>query len=160
MVRIIVSAVLFAIIYFIFTYYISPIENKFYFDFILSVICGLIFLITFIRLNKSSRFDVKLDTADEIIIQQRANHFKSIEAVGGKLFLLKDYLFFKSHKYNIQKHSLSIPINEIKSYEIYKLFGVFPLGFKVNTLNSKEIFIVDKPKEWMKAIRDTIPQLS
>lgn len=157
--RLIFITVLFIILFFLLTHYVlNLINNTIIEDLILSIVVGIIWIISMKNTITSKRFDVKLDTEKEIIKQQGANHFKKMEGVGGKLFLFRDSLFFKSHKYNIQRHSLSIPFSEIKSYNIYKLFGVFPLGFKVNTLNSKEIFFMDKPQEWMKAIRNTIPQ--
>jgi len=152
--RLIIPTVLFIILFFVLSHYVlNWINNTIIEDLILSIVVGIIWIISMKKTMTSKRFDVKLDTEKEIIKQQGANHFKKMEGVGGKLFLFRDSLFFKSHKYNIQKHSLTIPINEIKSYDIYKLFGVFPLGFKVNTLNSKEIFIVEKPKEWIQALK-------
>lgn len=160
MIRSIFPTVLFIILFFVLSHYVlNWINNTVIEDLILSIVVGIIWIISMKKTMKSKRFDVKLDTEKEIIKQQGANHFKKMEGVGGKLFLFKDYLFFKSHKYNIQKHSIKIPINEIISFNIYKLFGLFPLGIKIISINSKEIFFIDKPKEWIQALKTTNAQL-
>ncbi len=158
MIRLIVSSIISVIIYFILSQYVFShifhmFDQSITFNLIWSICMGIVSFFSFKSMKKDKRFDVKLETDEEIIKQEGANHLKKIEGVGGKLFLFKDYLFFKSHKYNIQKHSLSIPISEIKSYEIYKLFGLFPLGIKIITINSKEIFFMDKPNEWIHALQ-------
>jgi hypothetical protein len=161
MIRLIVSSIISVVISFVLSQYIfSNIFDLFNqsitFNLIWSLFMGIVFFFSFRSMKKDKRFNVKLETNEEIIKQEGANHLKKIEAVGGKLFLFKDYLLFKSHKYNIQKHRLSIPISEIKSFDIYKLFGVFPLGIKIISSNSKEIFFMDKPKEWIQALQASI----
>lgn len=53
--------------------------------------------------------------SNETVILDGANHFKGMEAVGGKLVLTENRLIFKSHKHNIHNHEESISIDQIKS---------------------------------------------
>jgi hypothetical protein len=87
---------------------------------------------------------------ETILFETGANHFKGIEAVGGKLYLTNKRLVFKSHKYNIQKHTLSINRDEIDSVARYKVIGISDNGLLVKTKNGlKEKFVVVQAEEWL-----------
>src|SRR5690242_11829987 len=77
----------------------------------------------------------KIDTdADEtILFDTGANHFKGAEAVGGKLYLTNKRLVFKSHKFNIQNHELSINLFDIDKFDRYKTLGLVNNGLSVAT---------------------------
>ena len=45
---------------------------------------------------------------DGVIFSGPANHFLNWEGTGGKLFLLKDKLWFKSHRFNLQNNEWQI----------------------------------------------------
>ena len=97
--------------------------------------------------NNSTRID--LDEDEQIIFQTPANHFKGAEGVGGKLYLTNKCLIFKSHKFNIQNHELSIPLNKITKIERYKVLSKISNGLKVQTVeNTTERFVVEKADEW------------
>ena len=53
----------------------------------------------------------------KIIYSDGANHFVNKEAVGGKLYLLTDSVEFKSHNFNIQNHSQTILLKDIKEID-------------------------------------------
>jgi len=82
-----------------------------------------------------------------------ANHFKSIEGVGGKMVLFHDELVFKSHKINIQRHEIRMPLSTIADITTYQVWGLFPTGLKITLQNgSVEKFVVGKPDEWVTAV--------
>jgi hypothetical protein len=60
---------------------------------------------------------IDLQHGEQIKFQGPANHIKGIEAVGGKIYLTNQRLFFRSHKWNFQNHSLSIPLEQIGNME-------------------------------------------
>ena len=94
-----------------------------------------------------------------LIHQGGANHFKGIEAVGGKLYLYQDLLHFKSHEFNIQTHSLLIPLNEIKEVGFYNTLGLIPNGLKIIWGDGKtEKFVVQKRKLWREKINNAMGQ--
>jgi hypothetical protein len=90
------------------------------------------------------------DEDETILFETGANHFKGIEAVGGKLYLTTKRLIFKSHRFNFQKHTLSINLDEIASVGRYKVWGISNNGLLVKTksgLTAK--FTVVQPEEWL-----------
>jgi len=82
-----------------------------------------------------------------------ANHFKNGEAVGGKMALFKNELYFKSHRFNIQNHELQIPLSTITEVNPYKIAGAFNTGLKIKTSDgSTEKFVVFNREDWQAAI--------
>ena len=117
-------------------------------------IAGIIFgwLIDFLSGSKGLEQSIKieLETGEKIIFQSNANHFKGLEAVGGKLFLTEKRLVFKSHKYNIQNHQLIIKLSDIASIGRFKPLGLTNNGLLVIDKNNEtEKFVVDKLAEWL-----------
>ena len=93
------------------------------------------------------------NNGEEIILSGRANHFKGAEAVGGKLYLLKDRLEFKSHSFNIQNHQQSIDIATITSISFYNSLGIVPNGLQITTKYGQvEKFVVNGRKRWKEEI--------
>jgi hypothetical protein len=94
----------------------------------------------------------KTATVEVAIKDGSANHYKGLEAVGGKLYLTNQRLKFKSHKLNIQVHEMEIPLNQIVSIE--KASGF--LAFKQINVHVKdstvEKFVVNNREEWINAI--------
>ena len=98
-------------------------------------------------------------TGRNVIHYGGANHFKGFEAVGGKLYLYQDQLEFKSHEFNIQVHSLFIPLKEIKEVGFYNTLGLIPNGLKITWGDGKiEKFVVQKRKLWREEINKAIAQ--
>jgi hypothetical protein len=99
---------------------------------------------------------IDLDTDVNILFETGANHFKSVEAVGGKLYLTNKRLVFKSHKLNIQNHQLSINISEIVKADRYKALGLTNNGLAVTTASGLvEKFVVQQPEEWFNHFKET-----
>lgn len=96
--------------------------------------------------------DIKIYTeaGETILFDTGANHFKGIEAVGGKLYLTDKRLVFKSHKFNIQNHELSIRLADIDKVDRYKTLGLVNNGLSVTGFNHKtEKFVVQQIDEWL-----------
>lgn len=94
-----------------------------------------------------------------IVFEGGANHFMNKEGVGGWLFLTPEFLFFKSHRLNIQNHELTIPMSLIKSATPCKL-SYFATGLKVEKINGTwETFVVNRNNEWVVKINNSIDDL-
>ncbi|HMA69528.1 MAG TPA: GRAM domain-containing protein [Candidatus Mcinerneyibacterium sp.] len=85
-----------------------------------------------------------------------ANHFNSIIAIGGWLFLTDDNLVYKSHSMNLKNNKFEIPLNEIKSLEKSKTFGFISNGLKIIIDDKEETFVVNEPEKWIEKIEKTI----
>ena len=73
-----------------------------------------------------------------------ANLFRGIEGVGGKIFLTKERLIFKSHSLNIQKGQTNIKYSQIAAVEKRKTMKTVDNGIKIITKENKEYcFIVN-----------------
>jgi hypothetical protein len=107
---------------------------------------GMGLLIKFLAKN----IKIVTEAGETILFESGANHFKGAEAVGGKLFLTTKRLVFKSHKYNVQVHELSISLPDIDRVDKYKTLGVLNNGLSVETTDHKiEKFVVEQIDEWV-----------
>jgi hypothetical protein len=98
----------------------------------------------------SNTTKIIIDPDEQLIFESQANHFKGIEAVGGKLYLTDKKIIFKSHKLNIQNHKLDINLSEITQVNRYKHLGLISNGFSIQTVNNrKEKFVVENIDEWI-----------
>jgi hypothetical protein len=116
-------------------------------------IAGFLFSFLMAKFMSSKAVDnstkIVINENEKIIFETPANHFKSTEGVGGKLYLTNKRLVFKSHKFNIQNHELSIPINNIAKAERYKVLNLVNKGLRIQTTEGvTERFVVDKASEW------------
>lgn len=97
---------------------------------------------------------------DEILHSGRANHFKGVEAVGGKLYLLKNRIQFKSHGFNIQNHQYSIELTTISAINFYNSLGIVPNGLSITTnTGTIEKFVVSNRKKWKQEIQNAVSNL-
>lgn len=93
---------------------------------------------------------IETDPDEYLLFETPANHFKGIEAAGGKLYLTNKRLIFKSHKFNFQNHQLSIGLTDINNVTRYKTLGMVNNGVVVTTVNGmKEKFVVEQVEEWV-----------
>lgn len=89
-----------------------------------------------------------------VLFQGPANHFKGVEAVGGKLYLTRDRLRFKSHGLNVQVHEEAYPLAQIKRTEPARTLGIIPNGLVIELDDGRrERFVVNGRSEWMAKIR-------
>ncbi len=101
--------------------------------------------------------DTKIETHanESILFDTEANHFKGIEGVGEKLYLTNKRLVFKSHKFNIQNHEISINLPDIDKIDRYKILGLSDNGLLVSTTNNKtEKFVVQAIEEWLNQLEE------
>lgn len=99
--------------------------------------------------------EISVEKDETILFEAPANHFKGIEAVGGKLYATNKRLVFQSHKFNFQNHQLSIALTNIASVNKYKVMGVANTGLLITTDENKtEKFVVQQPEEWMKILQN------
>lgn len=113
--------------------------------------------IYFFLKSKTIKKQMQLKNVDEksIIHSGSANHFKKGEAVGGKLYLLKDKIQFKSHKMNFQNHELNIKLSDVKEVSFYNTLGLIPNGLAIKKNNDDlEKFVVNGRKTWKKEIEN------
>jgi hypothetical protein len=104
--------------------------------------------------NKTTR--IKIAPGEKMVFQTSANHFKAIEAVGGKLYLTNKNLIFKSHKLNIQNHELIIKLSDIKEIKRFRPMGLTDNGLSIHIHeNRKEKFVVEKIEEWLLYLEQT-----
>lgn len=97
-------------------------------------------------IKQGGKFDKDAD--EEILFEGLANHFKKLEAVGGKIYLTNRRLVFISHKVNIQNHQLFIDLTDILFVERYKTLGIVNNGISVQTKEEiTEKFVVNEAKE-------------
>ncbi len=96
---------------------------------------------------------IELDTDETVAFETGANHFKGMEGVGGKLYLTNKRLVFKSHKFNIQKHTLSINLDEIINVERIKTAGIINNGLRVTHQDKQEKFVVEKAGGWVSLLQ-------
>lgn len=101
--------------------------------------------------KNSIKFDPEVD--ETILFETGANHFKG-EGVGGKLYLTNKRLVFKSHKFNVQNHKLSIRLSDIDKVVRYKVLGLVGNGLSVTTKDNKiEKFVVQQIEEWLNQLK-------
>ena len=100
--------------------------------------------------RKTLNVKVDLEPGETVAFESAASNFKGIEAVGGKLVLTSRRLIFKPHKLNIQKHPLSLDLDEIENVSRFKKLGLINNGLSVTASNNRIIsFSVEKAEEWL-----------
>jgi hypothetical protein len=110
------------------------------------------------NLFKHSKF-VKKSTAislnenEFILLEKDANHFKGLEAVGGRIYLTNNRIIFKSHSLNIQSHMVSFLWTEINHTARYKTLGLINNGIELHLKNNTiKKFVVEDAETVLVAI--------
>jgi hypothetical protein len=117
------------------------------------VVFGLFIYFFYRSKTVNSQKEIELESGEPVIHKGVANHFLNGESVGGKLFLLKDKIWFKSHKFNFQNHELQIAVDHINNVSLYNIAGVVPNGLSIKTTEGKnEKFVVNNRDQWMAEI--------
>jgi len=89
---------------------------------------------------------------ERLVKQGPANHFLGWEAVGGWLSLTDQRLLFRSHRFNVQRHELPIPLAEVKRVEACWTAWIIPNGLRVVTARGTERFVVEGRQSWVTAL--------
>lgn len=93
------------------------------------------------------------DDGEVVLMHGPANHFKGIEAVGGRLLLTNRRLRFRSHAFNIQKHDESYPLEAIRRVEPARSLGIIPNALLVSMADGRrERFVCIRRTEWVSRI--------
>ena len=125
--------------------------------FVAGLFSGLLFgllIAAFAQWQKSQFTSQNLVLEGETLIKQgAANHFRGLESVGGWLVLTDKRLLFRSHRFNVQSHELSIPLAEIVSAETCATAWIIPNGLRVTTANGPQRFVVENRQSWVDEIQ-------
>lgn len=97
---------------------------------------------------------------EELFKHGMANHGRRGEGVGGYLYLTDRRLLFKSHRFNIQNHDLSIPLEDISSVRPSLTMGLIPNGLQIFVVGRKEHFVVSQRHDWIEQIERVKQQRS
>ncbi|MGW0433686.1 GRAM domain-containing protein [Micromonospora sp. NPDC003197] len=81
---------------------------------------------------------IEMKNDDKIILRVRANMWRGVEAVGGRLILTDLYLSFRAHALNVQTTPVDIPLQEIVATRKYRNMGIAPNGLAVTTTSGEE----------------------
>ncbi len=93
------------------------------------------------------------------VLEGLANHFKGIEAVGGRLRLTDRRLVFESHSLNFQNHADSWALADIAGVRPVRTLGIVPNGIAVRLVDgTDERFVVSNRTAWIRAIASAIGQ--
>ena len=131
------------------------------FGFVAGSISGLLFGLAIYFFTNSKAIDqqTKIEGLQEsdIVFSGGANHFVNAEAVGGKLYLTKASIQFKSHGMNIQNHGLEIPLKDISQIKFFNTLGLIPNGLAfVLHDGHEEKLVVGKRTKWRDAIHTCV----
>ncbi|MBD0403022.1 hypothetical protein [Flammeovirga sp. EKP202] len=149
----IISGIAFTVLYGGFMFYQYGTQHALISGPIAGVIFGL--LMYFFVKSKTVNEQTKLEGIDEkaIIHSGDANHFKGVEAVGGRLYLLKEKLLFKSHHFNVQNHQTTVDFNQIQEVNYFNTLGFIPNGLSIKLHTGHiEKFVVNNRKTWKKEL--------
>lgn len=77
-----------------------------------------------------------------------ANLFRGVEAVGGKLKITDEGLFFKPHAINVQTEPVQIPFQAIAKVEKVNTMGIVPNGMLITAKDgTKYRFVINHRKK-------------
>jgi hypothetical protein len=129
--------------------------------FVTALSSGVLFSISAYLFSNNKIIDEQTKLVDvdqsEIILSGLANHFINGEAAGGKLYLTKEKLIFKSHRLNLQNHELTIELKSVKKVERCRTLGLVPNGLKIFTEDETERFVVGLKADWKSKIEKLLP---
>ena len=57
--------------------------------------------------------ELHFDDGDEVLYQTAANHFLNGEARGGKVFVSRDHIAFRPHRFNVQLETRMVPLSKV-----------------------------------------------
>ncbi len=91
---------------------------------------------------------------ERLLREGGSNRWLHGESVGGWIYLTDARMLFVSHKANVQRHKLSIPLREISDVLPARNFGIIPNGLLVRTASGETVkFVVWDRKGWVREIQ-------
>ncbi|MES2515039.1 MAG: hypothetical protein V4580_12890 [Bacteroidota bacterium] len=101
--------------------------------------------------------EISPEYGNTILYSGAANYFIGVEAVGGKLYLLKHNIIFKSHGFNMQNLEKHIAHTDINDITTFNTLGIIPNGLKLVLGNNvTEKFVVNNRKQWLTEIKQNM----
>lgn len=101
--------------------------------------------------------EFKLKKDEHLLYDTKANLFRGIEAVGGKLKITDHRLFFHPHALNITHEKTEILLKDIVDLEAVKTMGLVNNGIKVTTKDGKEFrFVVNNREKIIEVVKHHI----
>ncbi|GIJ28136.1 hypothetical protein Vqi01_32980 [Micromonospora qiuiae] len=90
-----------------------------------------------------------------VLMSRRANLWRGVESVGGRLTLTDQHLSFRAHAVNVQSAPLDIPLQDIVATRKYRNLGLVPNGLAVTTMSGVEYrFVVGKRDQFIDKIAE------
>jgi len=90
-----------------------------------------------------------------VLVRVPANLWRGAEAVGGRLTLTADRLYFHPHRFNIQAEPLELPVAAITSTRASRTLGVVPNGLVIETVSGERYrFVVRKRRLLIQTLAD------
>lgn len=100
----------------------------------------------------------KLNEDEHLLFDTKANLFKGIEAVGGKLKITDQRLFFHPHALNITHENTEILLKDIVDIGAVKTMGLVNNGIKITTKDGKEFrFVVNNREKIIEVVNHHRP---
>src|SRR5688572_23488408 len=94
--------------------------------------------------------DLVVEAGEEPLCAGPANHWRGIEAVGGKLFLTSRRLVFRPHRVNVQAEERAWPIDDVVDAQPTNTLWIVPNGLLVLLRDGRrEKFVVEDRASWL-----------
>ncbi len=130
------------------------------------IICGIVLgtvfgsAMGFFHSRQSRNFDdirLEIQKKENVLFDEGAYHFMGSESVGGWLFLTDKSLIFISHKYNVQRHAMEIPLENINEVCAEPSFNIAQNGLAIKTKGGKITkLVVNQRNKWIQLINDNM----
>ncbi len=111
------------------------------------------------KMNKKVTVNPELQDGEEINFYGPANYAKTWMAIGGKLFITDRNLIFKSHKYNLQKPQVTIPLDAIQQIKLQSTLNILDNAMVVDSIEGSYKFTVNERAVWLERLQATRPEL-
>lgn len=110
--------------------------------------------------SQSKKFDdirVEIQKKENVLFDGSAYHYMGNESVGGWLFLTDKSLFFISHKYNLQRHAMEIPLENIKEINTESSLIFVPNCMIIITKGGKSTkLVINQRSKWIKLLKENM----
>ena len=99
------------------------------------------------------------DQSEEILADVRANLFRGLEAVGGRMKITTRRVLFEPHSLNVQTTPAQIPLSDIIEVTKRRTLGIVPNGLLIRTRSGMEYkFVVWGRQKLINIIESRIRQ--
>ena len=81
---------------------------------------------------------IRLRSGEQVLAEKAANLFRGIEAVGGRMTVTNQRIFFEPHMLNIQTIPAEIPLAHVAEVGKRNTLGIIPNGLSIITKGGEE----------------------